>query len=217
MPSILVGIHPTIPSCIQLHFWPGLQLPLFLFSLLLPSSPFSFLWLSTFKNMSTTSIAYFLSHKLPKTKLTAESPGLRDCPPPPNSARSPGVQAQHIWQCLVLGLLPTPSRDTGQSFGVHEKGQVICTQTRGKSSKGTAITKEDGPWHGLSVYTTEGTDTESTPTWLAGRPFPPAYQSIGHGLLSLIQVHEVVIVTRVHVHGHAGYDGEQETFVVPWK
>lgn len=46
-------------------------------------------------------------------------------------------------------------------------------------------------------------------------PSPPAYQSIGHGLLSMIQVHEVVIVARVHVRGHAGRDGEQEAFVVP--
>lgn len=54
---------------------------------------------------------------------------------------------------------------------------------------------------------------------MTGRTPPSlfAYQSIGHGLLSVIQVHEVVIVARVHVCGHAGRDGEQEAFVVTWK
>lgn len=178
-------LYPPIPP--RIH--PGLQLPLFSSSLFsfppLPSSSLSsplplssppppllfFLWLSTFKNMVTTSIAYFLSHKLLMTKLGAESPQLRDCPPAPSSAHNLGVQAQHTQQCLILGLLPTPSRD-------HGKGQAICTQTRGKPSKGMAITKEDVPWYGLSVHTTEGTDALKAlpPGW---RNTPPLTSPLG--------------------------------------
>lgn len=41
------------------------------------------------------------------------------------------------------------------------------------------------------------------------------HQSIGDGLLPVIQVHVVVVVARAGVHSHAGGDGEQEASVVP--
>lgn len=50
-----------------------------------------------------------------------------------------------------------------------------------------------------------------------GRPPPTTYQSVGHGLLPVIQVHEVVVVAGGRVRGHSGSNGEQEALAVPWK
>lgn len=47
------------------------------------------------------------------------------------------------------------------------------------------------------------------------QPFCGPHQSIGDGLLPVIQVHVVVVVARAGVHSHAGGDGEQEASVIP--